>query len=185
VSGAGPNPCFSLLVALTVSLARGTAAALWWRTYQHRETRSRNERSASAALKERAVAEADLRANDRDRNGVNDFWTADVQGLYTFGLIRSALRAGRRDPAERYGPNPPVQGLSVRAGNGRVGDSAHRLPAGNRREIREDSQRLQVRIRRVRCGSGADRQVCLHRERKQYDFQARSALSRLRELAYG
>jgi hypothetical protein len=45
--------------------------------------RASNERSASTALKALASAEADFRANDRDWNGVNDFWTADVKGLYT------------------------------------------------------------------------------------------------------
>ncbi|HLF94007.1 MAG TPA: type II secretion system protein GspG [Planctomycetota bacterium] len=42
-----------------------------------------NERNASACLKVLATAEADFRANDRDNNKVNDFWTGDVAGLYT------------------------------------------------------------------------------------------------------
>jgi hypothetical protein len=42
-----------------------------------------NERNASISLKTLATAEADFRANDRDWNHVNDFWTADVAGLYT------------------------------------------------------------------------------------------------------
>jgi len=42
-----------------------------------------NERNASASLKTIASAEADFRANDRDGNRVNDFWTGDVAGLYT------------------------------------------------------------------------------------------------------
>jgi type II secretory pathway pseudopilin PulG len=45
--------------------------------------RASNERSASTHLKTIASAEADFRVNDRDGNGVNDFWTADVKGLYT------------------------------------------------------------------------------------------------------
>lgn len=45
--------------------------------------RASNERNASASLKTMATAEADFRANDRDGNHVNDFWTADVEGLYT------------------------------------------------------------------------------------------------------
>jgi len=43
------------------------------------------ERNASASLKTLATAEADFRANDRDGNGVNDYGTGDVYGLY--GLI--------------------------------------------------------------------------------------------------
>jgi len=42
-----------------------------------------NERNGSTSLKTLCIAEADFRANDRDWNHVNDFWTADVAGLYT------------------------------------------------------------------------------------------------------
>src|SRR5262249_53857667 len=42
-----------------------------------------NERNGSTSLKTICTAEADFRANDRDWNHVNDFWTADVAGLYT------------------------------------------------------------------------------------------------------
>ena len=45
--------------------------------------RASNERNASTALKTLSSAEADFRANDRDWNHVNDFWTGDVKGLYT------------------------------------------------------------------------------------------------------
>jgi len=45
--------------------------------------RASHERQASTLLKVLASAEADFRANDRDFNKVNDFWTADVKGLYT------------------------------------------------------------------------------------------------------
>jgi general secretion pathway protein G len=42
-----------------------------------------NERSGATTLKTLCSAEADFRANDRDWNHVNDFWTADVAGLYS------------------------------------------------------------------------------------------------------
>jgi prepilin-type N-terminal cleavage/methylation domain-containing protein len=45
--------------------------------------RASNERNASTSLKTLATAEADFRANDRDANHVNDFWTGNVAGLYT------------------------------------------------------------------------------------------------------
>src|SRR5258706_4881229 len=45
--------------------------------------RASNERSASTSLKTLSTAEADFRANDRDWNHVNDFWTYNVAGLYT------------------------------------------------------------------------------------------------------
>lgn len=53
--------------------------------------RSSYERSASASLKSLCVAESDFKANDRDANKVNDYWTADVKGLYT---MTSAAVAG-------------------------------------------------------------------------------------------
>jgi prepilin-type N-terminal cleavage/methylation domain-containing protein len=45
--------------------------------------RASNERNASTSLKTLTSAEADFRSNDRDWNHVNDFWTANVSGLYT------------------------------------------------------------------------------------------------------
>ena len=47
--------------------------------------RASNERNASSSLKTLATAEADFRANDRDANRVQDFWSQSVGGLY--GLI--------------------------------------------------------------------------------------------------
>jgi hypothetical protein len=46
--------------------------------------RASNERGAAALLKILASGEADFRGNDRDGNGVADFWTANVSGLYDF-----------------------------------------------------------------------------------------------------
>jgi hypothetical protein len=41
-----------------------------------------NEWSASQSLKTLMTAEADFRGNDRDGNGVNDYWVGDVSMLY-------------------------------------------------------------------------------------------------------
>jgi prepilin-type N-terminal cleavage/methylation domain-containing protein len=49
--------------------------------------RASNERNASASLKTLASAEADFRGNDRDGNGVQDFYTGDVAGLFTLAPI--------------------------------------------------------------------------------------------------
>ena len=54
--------------------------------------RASNERNASTSLKTLSSAEADFRANDRDWNHVNDFWTENVAGLYT---MTSAAVAGK------------------------------------------------------------------------------------------
>lgn len=41
-----------------------------------------NERNASASLKSVVTAEENFRSNDLDRNQVNDYWTANIAGLY-------------------------------------------------------------------------------------------------------
>ena len=48
-----------------------------------------NERSASASLKTLATAEADFKANDRDGNGLKDFWVGDVSGLYRYNTTNN------------------------------------------------------------------------------------------------
>lgn len=69
-----------------------------------------NERNASAHLKVFASAEADFRANDRDGNRVNDFWTADVSGLYRMPvgdpskLIEKSAAEADAEPAADVGP---------------------------------------------------------------------------------
>jgi type II secretory pathway pseudopilin PulG len=64
--------------------------------------RASNERNASTALKTLSSAEADFRANDRDWNGVNDFWTADVKGLHT--MTSAAVRGAGGAPTD-----PPIR----------------------------------------------------------------------------
>lgn len=53
---------------------------------------SQNERLVSASLKTLASAQADFRANDRDANKVNDFWTGDVAGLYALTTGGQAIK---------------------------------------------------------------------------------------------
>ena len=63
--------------------------------------RASNERNASTSLKTLSSAEADFRSNDRDWNHVNDFWTANVAGLYTMtsSAIASAAPNDTTDPS--------------------------------------------------------------------------------------
>src|SRR4051812_19886412 len=56
--------------------------------------RSSYERGSSTSMKTIAVAEADFRTNDRDGNGVNDFWTHDMKGLYCLTNCAVVGRAG-------------------------------------------------------------------------------------------
>ncbi len=48
--------------------------------------RGSNERNASGSLKTLVSAEVDFRQNDRDANGTNDFYVADIRGLFYFML---------------------------------------------------------------------------------------------------
>ena|SRR5437868_2694623 len=60
--------------------------------------RGSSERNASTTLKTLSTAEADFRANDRDWNHVNDFWTADVKSLYT--MTSAAEKGAKGDSAD-------------------------------------------------------------------------------------
>jgi len=64
-------------------------------------SRSSNDRNASTSLKTLSTAEADFRANDRDWNHVNDYWTGDVKGLYTMtsAAMQGAAATTTTDPA--------------------------------------------------------------------------------------
>jgi len=65
-----------------------------------------NSQSASSRLHTLCSAEADFRANDRDGNHVNDFWTGDVKSLYT---LTSAAVPGARGGTE----DPPIKVIGL------------------------------------------------------------------------
>lgn len=62
--------------------------------HPHSHYRS-NERNASASLKSLVTAQENFRHHDLDRNGVNDYWTGDVAGLFCL-RSRSAAAPGVR-----------------------------------------------------------------------------------------
>ncbi len=51
-----------------------------WLFQRHRH--NHGERSPSTSLKSLTSEQADFRANDRDGDGVTQFWRADIAGLY-------------------------------------------------------------------------------------------------------
>ena len=84
------------------------------------------ERPPSTALKTIASAQADFRANDRDGDGLNQFWRADIAGLYALApgggpairLIERSLALADARPAydlSRDGERSPKQGYWYRA----------------------------------------------------------------------
>ena len=46
-----------------------------------------NERNASASLKSTVTSEENFKSNDLDRNGVGDYWTGNLAGLYCLQQI--------------------------------------------------------------------------------------------------
>lgn len=84
-----------------------------------------NEHHAAAILRVLARAEADFRSNDRDANGVHDFWTGDVAGLYFHvpdgdRLIHLRLAAADASPLPgrelpKAAPKAPWRGYWYRA----------------------------------------------------------------------
>ena len=74
--------------------------------------------TAAASLKTLTVAQVDYRSNDRDGNGLNDFWRGDVAGLYglcppgTTEMIRllEISVAGADLAALDPGSTPPASG---------------------------------------------------------------------------
>ncbi len=100
------------------------------------------ERSGPSSLKTLASAQADFRSNDRDGNGVADFWRKDVAGLYVLRhegtgerlkLIElSVALADDRIPDEALalGPRTPKGGYWFRAI--RHADEGDRLDPGSR-----------------------------------------------------
>jgi hypothetical protein len=90
-------------VALFACLALGYYVVLPW--YRSRLI-PQNERTAATALKTLSSAEADYRANDRDGNGINDFWTGDVTELYRLGLIERGVAEADLRPIRPLVPKP-------------------------------------------------------------------------------
>jgi len=73
----------SLVLAITLVGVIAAGFFMWWLPRERVQRIAKNERSASSAILSLAQAEADFRANDRDWNGILDFWTGDVAGLYS------------------------------------------------------------------------------------------------------
>jgi hypothetical protein len=84
------------------------------------------ERPPSTALKTIFSAQADFRANDRDGDGKNQFWRADIAGLYALApgggpairLIERSLALADARPLydlTRDGERAPKQGYWYRA----------------------------------------------------------------------
>lgn len=108
VSGVGR---FFIGLGVVTSLVALLAAPSWFQ-----ERRGSNQRAALGYLKTIACAEADYRGNDRDGNGVQDFWTGDVAGLAALGLVDPGVGKADLRPITRLAPRPvPFHGYYFQA----------------------------------------------------------------------
>ena len=89
LSGGDPKKQAAILKEVVQKYAPGK------RIVRPKSPKAANEKSFSVTLKTLALAQADFRANDRDRNRVNDFWAADVAGLYRIQIEQGK---GKGDP---------------------------------------------------------------------------------------
>ncbi|HUR39420.1 MAG TPA: DUF2950 family protein [Planctomycetota bacterium] len=103
-------------MAILIIALGGLAVSAWWFPRWRAHRRAMNERNASTTLKTLTSAEADFRANDRDGNGVNDFWTGDLEGLYRLGLIERGVAEADSSPLNPLVPQPiPYRGYYYEA----------------------------------------------------------------------
>ena len=77
-----------------VVIAAGVSGAVYIGMNSPKKLRASNELAAMKALVSLTQAEADFRVNDLDGNGVKDFWTGDVAGLFRWKGIDSRYRKG-------------------------------------------------------------------------------------------
>ncbi len=109
--------CRRALILGTLASAAFSLLTLWELMSTGRTSmRASNERNAGGRVKSLASAEADYRGNDRDGNGIQDFWTGDVAGLYRLGLIERGMALADLRPIVPLCPRPiPFDGYYYRA----------------------------------------------------------------------
>jgi len=91
------------------------AGYLWGIEEWRRRVRMDNERHAYQGRFTLIRAERAFAAKDADANGIQDYWTGDIAGLYRYGLIERGLAEADDRPLVPLVPKPvPWHGYYVR-----------------------------------------------------------------------
>lgn len=106
------RPGASPLLILAILLVGGiTLFLVWYIPDRRRSVRAANERAVFIELKALASLEADVRHQDLDGNGVKDFWTGDLAGLFAIGSLKRELAEADVNPLTPLCPRPvPYRG---------------------------------------------------------------------------
>jgi hypothetical protein len=90
-----------VLIGILVAAALGL-----WLPVVLRERRWKMIREADHALFMISKAEWDFHSKDADGNGIHDFWTGDLAGLYKYGLIDRSIAEADAHPISPLVPKP-------------------------------------------------------------------------------
>lgn len=107
------------LVVLTILI--GISGGIWVALipYRRRTMLHRNEREANNVMFNLRDAERTFRESDSDHNGISDYWTGDVSGLYKYGLVERSVAEADASPLDPLVPTPiPHHGYFFRALDG-------------------------------------------------------------------
>lgn len=88
--------------------------------------RTANERNASASLKSLISTQAAFRTSDSDNNGANDYWVADLAGLYYISIASPPTAAAMLkmiEPSMASADGDPDDNYSIPGGGTNIGSS--------------------------------------------------------------
>lgn len=131
---------FEAIPVLVIIILLASGIAAWVSFWVLPGLRAENERKVSTMIKILSLAEVNFRDNDRDGNGVKDFWTGDVAGLLRSGLIEREVAEADARPIVPLIPKPvPYHGYYFVA---LQGDASVRPPESYHRDTDRKSGKV-------------------------------------------